>query len=197
MRTNIIGNRYSKLVVLKELPELNHLKQVVCQCRCDCGNIVNVVKGHLVSDHTKSCGCLIGQFHGESNGSRLYDIYSNMKDRCYNDHTSKYKDYGARGITICNEWLESYTKFRDWAVENGYQENLTLDRIDNDGNYEPSNCHWATRKQQAQNRRSSKKYTINGEVHCLKEWCEILNLNYSTVYNRIYRGCDIYKALEL
>lgn len=120
-----------------------------------------------------------------------------MKARCYNNNAPKYKHYGARGIYVCNDWKNSFTNFCDWAMENGYREGLTLDRVDVNGNYEPDNCRWTTMKQQAHNTRRNKNYIINGETHCLAEWCEILGLNHDTIRMRLYRGWPIEKALEL
>lgn len=129
--------------------------------------------------------------------NRLYRIYWGMKSRCYNKKYLWYNDYGARGIRVCDEWLNDFQVFYDWAINNGYKENLSIDRIDVNGNYEPDNCQWITPKQQARNRRSNKYYTINGETHCLSEWCEILNLNYTTVKARLHYGWSIEKTLEL
>ena len=121
-----------------------------------------------------------------------------MKQRCYNDKNPKYKDYGSRGIVVCQEWLDDFMNFYNWAIDNNYRDDLTLDRIDNDGNYEPSNCRWATAKQQARNTRRTRKITINGETRCLKDWCKILNLNYYTVLTRINTlDWPIEKAIEL
>lgn len=111
-----------------------------------------------------------------------------MKQRCYNSHNKRYKYYGGRGVKVCDKW----------SIEHGYDDNLTIDRIDNDGNYEPNNCRWTTMKQQCINRRTSKNITTNGETHCLKEWCEILNIKYVTVKARLNRYYwSIEKALEI
>lgn len=118
-----------------------------------------------------------------------------MKARCYNVTGERYNDYGGRGIAVCGEWLDSFQTFHDWAIENGYKENLTIDRIDVNGNYEPDNCRWTTSKQQQRNTRSNRVYTINGETHCLMEWCELLNLSYNSMVARLNRGWPIEKAL--
>lgn len=128
---------------------------------------------------------------------RLYHSWKHMKQRCYNNNDRDYKDYGARGITVCDEWKNDFMSFYDWAINNGYDDTLTIDRIDVNGNYEPNNCQWATRKQQSRNRRNIKQYTINGETHCLSEWCELLNINFDMVRARLYRGWTIIRALEL
>ena len=120
-----------------------------------------------------------------------------MKQRCYNPNKPQYKDWGGRGITICDEWLNDFMAFYDWAMSNGYQDNLTIDRIDNNKGYEPSNCRWVDHKIQNRNKRNNRNYTINGETHCLTEWCEILGLNRGTVKNRLRYGWSIEQSLEL
>lgn len=98
---------------------------------------------------------------------------------------------------MCNEWEDDFEAFYNWAVNNGYEKGLTIDRIDVNGNYEPNNCRWTDMKQQARNRRSNINYTINGETHCLKEWCEICDIGYQTAYSRLHYGWTIEQALEL
>lgn len=130
--------------------------------------------------------------------NRLYRTWLNMKRRCDNKRSDKYKYYGARGIVVCDEWLHDFRAFHDWAINNGYRDDLTIDRIDVDGNYEPSNCKWVDQKTQTRNTTRNVYYTINGERHCLSEWCEILNLNYKTIWQRINKcGWLVEKALEL
>lgn len=121
-----------------------------------------------------------------------------MKGRCYNKNHTKYPNYGARGIKVCDEWLHEFMNFYNWSMSHGYKDNLTIDRIDVNGNYEPNNCRWADAKQQMRNTTRNVYYTINGETHCLSEWCEILNLNYQTVHSRMHKlGWSINEALEL
>ena len=119
-----------------------------------------------------------------------------MKTRCNNPNVLEYKDYGGRGITVCDEWQHSYETFRDWARLNGYMDDLTIDRIDVNGNYEPSNCRWSTRKEQANNRRSNKLITFNGETHNIQEWSDIVGVNDITLRNRLYKyGWSVEKAV--
>ena len=190
------------------LTAIRYLGKSKWECKCDCGNIVDIFGEHLRRGHTKSCGCLLKEIasnktiernttHNKSK-TRLYRIYSNMKSRCYNKQHSAYQNYGGRGINICDEWLNSFVVFYDWAMDNGYQDDLSIDRIDNNKGYSPDNCHWATSKQQCNNTRSNVYFTYNGKKHTLAEWCSILGLKYFTVYRRIkYYNWSIEKALEL
>ena len=117
---------------------------------------------------------------------RLYSIYSGMLDRCLNEKNSNFHNYGGRGIVVCIEWIRSRELFIEWALGNGYQEHLTIDRIDVNGGYNPSNCRWATHNQQAQNKRSTKYVTYKGEQKKLFEWCDLLGLDYKVVYQRMF-----------
>lgn len=189
----MIGKKFGKLLVLTKFGKYKY------KCLCDCGNISIVTKYNLISGNTKSCGCLgkdNASAHGKSK-TRIYSIYINIKTRCYNKNATRYKDWGGRGITPCNEWKDDFQEFYNWAINNGYKEGLTIDSVDNNKGYSPDNCRWVTTKQQARNRRSNINYTINGKTHCLKEWCEILQLNYGTVRGRLKLGWKIEKALCL
>lgn len=133
-------------------------------CKCKCGKETIVYSDKLKTGHTKSCGCLKRQKTIERNyrhglyGTRLYSIWHDMNTRCYYEKTKCYKYYGGRGITICDEWKNNFVNFYNWAINNGYKDNLSIDRIDVNGNYEPSNCRWATMQEQQLNKRNSKKY---------------------------------------
>ena len=119
-----------------------------------------------------------------------------MKQRCYNSNNKDYPDYGERGITICREWKNDFKAFYDWAINNGYAENLEIERIDNNENYEPSNCKWATRKEQNNNTRHNHYIELNGEIHTMKEWAKIIGLSYQTLSSRINKlHWNIEKAL--
>ena len=121
-----------------------------------------------------------------------------MKNRCYNISNKEYKNYGERGIKVCDEWKDDFMAFYNWSMANGYNDTLTIDRIDNNGNYEPNNCRFINYKQQQRNTTRTKHITINGEKHCLKDWCIILGLNYSTITARINKlNWTIERALEL
>lgn len=125
--------------------------------------------------------------HGLSQ-TRVYSIYNNMIHRCYNEKVAHYDLYGGRGIRVCDEWRNSVEAFYEWAINNGYDENLTIDRIDSNGNYEPSNCKWATMKVQQNNKRSNLFLTINGETHTVTEWSRLTGIPRQTIQNRHYAG---------
>ena len=128
-------------------------------------------------------------------GTRLHNIWKNMLERCTNPNHKNYEIYGGRGITVCDEWLASFDIFYEWAIHNGYKEQLSLDRIDVDGGYNPSNCRWVTQKAQCNNTHRNISVEFNGETHTLKQWTEILGLKYSTIASRVQRGWDPVKAL--
>lgn len=121
------------------------------------------------------------------NNRRLKQIYRHMKHRCNNPASAQFPIYGGRGIKVCQEWLDSPQAFYDWAFANGYSDNLTIDRIDTNGNYEPSNCRWANRKTQANNRRSTKMLCLNGETRSLSQWADYFGLEYKLVADRYYK----------
>ena len=128
--------------------------------------------------------------------TRLYDIWHGIKARCYNPNNRAYKRYGGRGITMCDEWRDSFAAFRDWAVANGYSDQLTCDRKDTNGSYTPDNCRWVTPKTQANNRRDNRLLTHDGQTHTISEWAELTGINKKTIYARIDRyGWDVKRTL--
>lgn len=127
--------------------------------------------------------------------SRLGSIYHNMKTRCTNPNYDKYQYYGGKGISVCDDWFNSYEAFEEWAINNGYRDNLTLERIDINGNYCPSNCIWATRKEQANNRSSNHYLTYNGKTQTIQEWSEQTGITYNTISRRIKNGWSVKRTL--
>lgn len=162
---DLVGERFGRLIVVSRAPN-NNKGNTMWNCQCDCGGVITIVGYSLKSGRTQSCGCIHSEVvkktnkatkttHGEKN-SRLYHIWRGMKQRCNNPNNKDYPKYGGRGIRICKDWKDDFCTFRNWAVNNGYAPDLTIDRINNDGNYEPSNCRWATSTQQNSNRRKYK-----------------------------------------
>ena len=172
-------------------------------CRCDCGNETTVFSGYLRNGDTKSCGCFnIDRIrerrfkHGESRKTRLYNIWIHIKHRTSgkaNEKRTK-KWYTDKNIKMCEEWSD-FRNFRDWANENGYDDSLTIDRIDGNKGYSPENCRWVDWKTQTRNKSNNINITRNGETKCLKDWCTELGLNYRSICQRIARGWDKEKAL--
>lgn len=194
-RKDMTGQKFGRLTVIKYAYSDKH-HNAVWQCQCECGNIIEVRGDTLRNGNTKSCGCLCTTHH--KSNTRLYHIWQQAKDRCYNKNSKDYHDYGGRGIAVCNAWKHDFEAFYNWAMDTCYRDDLTLDRVDVNSNYTPDNCRWLTNKEQQRNKRNNKNYTINGETHCLAEWCEILNLKYNRIYNRIHKyHWSIERALEL
>ena len=187
---NMEGQRYGYLTVLKETKRQNG--NLLRACKCDCGNIVYHQRGNLIHGNVSSCGCRNNEHakkHGLSN-TRLYDIYSKMKARCCNPNNQAYKNYGGRGIKICNEWLSDFAEFYTWAISNGYHDNLTIERIDVNGNYEPSNCCWIPREDQGHNTRRTILIEIDGVQKTIREWSHIYHVDRHVVSKRIKNGED-------
>lgn len=196
---DLTGQRFGKLVVL-EIAETKNWN-VYWKCQCDCGNTKNVLAARLRSGKTKSCGCLRKEMlvdrsrKHDLRHKRIYSIYCTMKARCYNPNNEEYKNYGGRGIKICPEWLgeNGVENFAKWAYSSGYDENAdfgqcTIDRENVNGDYEPSNCRWATQKVQANNTRTNVILEHDGEFHSIHEWCDI----YGFDYRRFYRALRVH-----
>ncbi len=190
-----IGDRCNRLLIL-DIYRVDNPKTggyfTMAKCKCDCGNITEIRLTILKAGKIVSCGCYMLDRNGKElikhgcTPKRLYRIYYAMKSRCYNINTPSYRDYGAKNIKICDEWLENYLNFKDWALKNGYNSKLTLDRIDYHGNYTPENCRWTTTKIQANNKSSNKYITAFNETKTAQQWCEDPRCKIS-FYGLIYR----------
>lgn len=189
------GKRFGKLIVL-EMQEHIVGEDVKWKCKCDCGNEIVTKGAYLRSGKKTHCGC-DKPFSYRLTYPRLHCIWSGMKNRCNSSNYDRYKDYGGRGITVCPEWQESFEVFCKWALENGYADNLTLDRIDVNGNYEPSNCRWITMFDQMGNMRKNVYITYKGETKHLSEWCRVLNFKQATIDYRLRHGYSVEEAFEI
>jgi hypothetical protein len=158
-------------------------------CKCDCGNEVIKAAKLLKNGHTTTCGDLNAhpRKHGKSN-TRLFSIWQDMKNRCKNPNIKNYKNYGERGIRVCDEWINSFEMFWNWAVNNGYQQNLTIDRINSNGNYNPENCRWADDITQSNNKRVCNYITINGVTKTATEWGRENGISGKLVMQRMKAG---------
>lgn len=183
---------------------IKHIGKGKWVCRCDCGKlfIANMSDVMKKKCGTRSCGCMKGDIISRKNSTkrskniRLYKIYDSMKQRCSNPNNHAYKDYGGRGITVCVDWRKSYDSFYEWALSNGYDDTLTIERIDVNGDYEPSNCKWATRKEQGSNRRNSLKFEINGRKMTVKEISKSYNICETALYYRIQSGYSVNELIK-
>lgn len=196
---NLIGQRFGRLVVIKHEGSYispKNSKSTKWLCKCDCGKEIVAIGKNLRKGKTKSCGCLwhelskmgsFGKKHSLSK-TRLYRTWNAIKRRCNEKRYRAYMQYGGRGIKICDEWLQDFMNFYNWAMANGYREDLTIDRINVNGNYEPNNCRWITIQEQANNRRTNIQIQYKGQKKTLKEWCKILNLKYPTILYRIRKA---------
>lgn len=204
MLDNLIGKRFERLVVKERAEDAvspSGRRRVRWLCECDCGNEIIAYPDNLKGGKTKSCGCYQNDMnrkrfatHGMTN-THIYGIWSSMKARCFNKNATAYKDYGGRGVVMCDEWKNDFESFYQWALSSGYEQGLSIDRIDNDKNYCPENCRWVTSDVQASNRRSNRNITYSGETHTVTEWAQKFNKNPKTIFNRIYSGWDCIDAI--
>lgn len=200
-----IGEKRNYLEVLSVGVDKNNCHPYFV-CRCDCGKFTRVQPYNWRKGFVKSCGCMSKQLLHEAlynpnarNKKRLYNIWIGMKMRCYNKKERSYKYYGYRGISICDEWRNDFSCFEEWALSHGYSDDLSIDRIDVNGNYEPSNCRWATIIEQANNKRPVErrvKLTIDGVEKSLIEWCDIYGVSTQFIHYRIKNGMTAKEAFE-
>ena len=190
-----IGNSYGRLTVIKRANNNKH-RQAVWLCRCICGNELLVVGSALRKGHTKSCGCLNDEVrratckkrsttHGMTH-TRLYVCWVKMKQRIQNPNDNRFSYYGGRGISLCSEW-NKFEAFRDWALANGYNDKLTIDRIDNNGPYSPANCRWVSMDVQANNKRGNVFLEYMGKKQTIAQWARDLKIKVPTLWTRLYR----------
>ena len=199
---NEIGNVYGRLTVTDELRDRIRGARAF-KCRCECGNDHVVTGGDLRTGKVNSCGCYKREYITNKNtihglrDSRLYKIFHGMKQRCYNENNPSYHNYGGRGIRISEEWLISFELFYNWSIDNGYSEELSIDRIDVNGNYEPSNCKWSTTQEQSENKTTTLYFEINNETYKIKDLSNKYNLDANKLRIYYYRnGKNIIKALN-
>lgn len=187
---NIVGDRFGKLIVTSRNKENSKSGNARWNCQCDCGITTVVIGSHLRSGHTTSCGCKQSEKAYGLSQTRLYTIWRGMHNRCYKKEHDAYKWYGARGILVCEEWHDLLS-FVEWSKANGYNDKLSIDRINSNGNYEPSNCRWQTQKQQMNNVTSNKILKYRGVNYTQSEFADFFNLEYHTVRNRLRLGWDL------
>lgn len=182
---DLTGQRFGRLTVIERVKN-NKFGTAQWYCKCDCGKYDIVSTGNL-KKNTASCGCYRKERmtkHGKSN-ERIYKIWKDVIKRCNNSNHRFYNNYGGRGITVCDEWLHDFQAFYDWAMNNGYENSLTIDRIDNNKGYFPDNCRWVDYKIQANNRRSNHLITYNGKTQTMAQWADELGIKYKTLSDRI------------
>lgn len=192
---DLTGQKFGRLTALYAFKDKTG-RRYNWVCKCDCGNYCEATSVSLSTGKKQSCGCISREIlikrnetHGKS-GDRLYKIWKGMKSRCYNPNHKSYKNYGMRGIFVCQEWKDDYLCFRNWAINNGYDEfsehgECTLDRIDVNKGYSPENCRWVNAKTQANNTMSNHVIRYNGEEKTLSEWSECLKISYCVLCARI------------
>ena len=189
---DLVGQKFGRLTVVERAP--NKGSKAAWKCICDCGGSTVAISHDLICGHTKSCGCYQRQQtsrasmkHGKRH-TKIYAVWLSMKDRCFNHKNKRFEDYGGRGITVCDEWKNDKKQFFKWAFENGYADNLTIDRIDVKRGYSPENCRWVDQQTQQNNRSNNHILTINGISHTISEWARISGIKAGTIQNRAAHG---------
>lgn len=193
---DLTGERIGRLTVIERVESItqkNGKPVTRWLCKCDCGN-TKIVRADTLGRGTNSCGCLKHELDKKQHTNdpvkpkRLYSIWCSMKRRCYNKNSGAYKNYGERGIRVCKQWINDFRTFEKWALKNGYNDDLTIDRIDNNGNYEPSNCRWITRAEQNRNKRNNVYITYNGNKILLKDYAKENNIDYKYLHSKYLRN---------
>ncbi len=189
-----VGDKFGRWTVIDNTARTASGRNRASICRCECGTVRLISNADLKNGHSKSCGC--GRL--TSNGkcrTRLYAIYCHVKDRCYNKNHIHYKDYGGRGIGVCQEWRDSFCAFYDWAMANGYIDDLSIDRIDNNKGYSPENCRWTDAEIQQNNTRYNVRLTYGGKTQSMSRWSRELGIPTSTLFSRYYSGWETEEIL--
>ena len=202
-KIDMIGKRFGRLVVLSESGRKR--KEIQWECLCDCGNITYCSGWDLRNGKTVSCGCKRKEglpqtsYKHKEFGQRLYYVYMNIKTRCYNPKYYLFNHYGGKGITVCNEWLgeDGFNNFYKWALDNGYSDELSIDRIDNSKGYSPDNCRWVSMQTQQNNRTNNRIITVDEESHTMAEWSRISGIHYNTIQRRLANGWPEEDAVTL
>ena len=195
---DLSGRRYGKLLVLNLVDvskDDKFEKNWAYNCLCDCGNKTIKTRTQLLTRKKVSCGC---DYHKDGRSfERLYGIYKGMCDRCENQNIDAYRLYGERGIKVCGEWsgFDGYDNFKKWSLNNGYSDELSIDRIDNNGNYEPNNCRWATQYEQSNNTRRCRMLTYKGKTQTMTQWARETGLTVAAIRGRLKYSDDIEKIL--
>lgn len=196
---DLTGMKFNRLTVIKRVQNDN-TNHSCWLCKCICGKIKIVRGSALRTNKIQSCGCLQKEYFKKNKvniniknnikGKKIYNVFKSMRARCYNKHCENYKHYGERGITICDEWLDKesgFINFYNWAINNGYQEGLSIDRIDVNGNYEPNNCRWATIEEQNNNKTNNRYIIYNDKNYTITQWSKIFNIPTSTMFYKIFK----------
>jgi len=190
-RADLSGKKFGRLTPINCVGK-DKFNNAMWLCECECGCTCVVSATHLITGHTKSCGCYKRARSSESH--LKYDdkteqylavhLFGSMKDRCYNPKCKSFGNWGGRGIKICDEWLKNPGEFAKWAVQNGYRKGLTIDRIDNDKGYSPDNCRWVTNAEQSVNKRNNRLISVNGVKKTVSQWANELGINKNNLYNK-------------
>lgn len=189
MIDDIKGERFGRLIVLEHVGFADN-RVALWRCKCDCGNEIIVRQCNLRNGNTRSCGCLLKDIsikkhttHGLTK-TRLHNIWAKMKERCYNPHRPAYKNYGGKGVGVCDEWKDNFLEFYDWSISNGYNDDLTIDRVDSNGDYSPLNCRWVTLSENVRQKSKNSFITIGNLSLTIHEWAIRLNMSPATLMSR-------------
>ena len=193
-----MNKKYGKLTILGIEYQKKYSNGTIIdfvKCKCECGNIKIINFNNIKRGLVKSCGCITKTVNGMSK-TRIYQIYRHLINRCYREKDISYKNYGNKGIIVCDEWKNDFMSFYNWAMKNGYEEHLTIDRINVNGNYEPSNCRWVNMAVQQNNRSNNRILEYKGQKKTITEWAKYCGLSYRNLYYRLNNGYTIEEAIE-